>query len=295
MKKRIKHFLHYLYISIKRPEMEVLPGNLAFFFMMMIIPLLTIMGIVISNIDVGQASVYDALMANFPPNIASMIISISGDSSSSIGLWALFTTSLLLASNGTYSMIVASNSIYGIKKSNYLINKIKSIILLIILIILFVILLFVPIFNNKLFEFIGSLTKTDIATNAYVALYHILKYPVTFLLVFIFINVLYKFSPSDRKKRRTTYGAIFASILLVIVTWGYSNYLEFFSDFENYYGGISNILCLMFYLNIIAYIFVLGMSMNYARDHYHDEREKERLKEEKESNEKIQESAKKSI
>ena len=266
MKERIKNFLHYLYISIKRPEMEVLPGNLAFFFMMMIIPLLTIIGIVISNIDVGKASVYDALVSNFPPNIANMIISISGDSSSSIGMWVLFAGSLLLASNGTYSMIVTSNSIYGIKKSNYFMNKLKSFILLIILIILFVVLLFVPIFNNKLFTFIGNLTNSDIATNAYVTLYHILKYPVTFLLVFMFISILYWFSPSKRGKRRVVYGAIFASVLLVIVTWGYSFYLEYFSDFENYYGGISNILCLMFYLNIISYVFVLGMSLNYARD-----------------------------
>ena len=266
MKERIKNFLHYLYLSVKRPEMGVLPGNLAFFFMMMIIPLLTIIGIIISNIDVGKASVYDALVSNFPPNIASMIISISGDSSSSIGMWVLFAGSLLLASNGTYSMIVTSNSIYGIKKSNYFLNKIKSFILLIILIVLFVVLLFVPIFNNKLFEFIGSLTKTDIATNAYVTLYHILKYPVTFLLVFIFISVLYKFSPSKKGKRKIAYGAIFASICVVIATWGYSYYLEYFSDFENYYGGISNILCLMFYLNIISYIFVLGMILNYARE-----------------------------
>ena len=266
MKRKFKNFLKYLYLAIKRPEMEVLPGNLAFFFMMMIIPLLTIIGIIISNIDVGKASVYDALVSNFPPNIASMIISISGDSSSSIGMWVLFAGSLLLASNGTYSMIVTSNSIYGIKKSNYFLNKIKSFILLIILIVLFVVLLFVPIFNNKLFEFIGSLTKTDIATNAYVTLYHILKYPVTFLLVFIFISVLYKFSPSKKGKRKIAYGAIFASICVVIATWGYSYYLEYFSDFENYYGGISNILCLMFYLNIISYIFVLWMSLNYARE-----------------------------
>ena len=266
MKERIKNFLHYLYISIKRPEMEVLPGNLAFFFMMMIIPLLTILGIVISNIDVGKASVYDALISNFPANIASMIISISGDSSSSIGLWLLFVSSILLASNGTYSMIVTSNSIYGIKKSSYLKNKLKSLILLIILIILFVILLFVPIFNNKLISLIGNLTDTDFATNIYVILYKILKYPVTFLLVFVFISTLYKFSPSGKGKRRIAYGAIFASILLVIVTQGYSLYLEYFSDFENYYGGISNILCLMFYLNIIAYIFVLGMSLNCTRD-----------------------------
>ena len=276
MKERIKNFLHYLYISIKRPEMEVLPGNLAFFFMMMIIPLLTIIGIVISNIDVGKASVYDALVSNFPPNIASMIISISGDSSSSLGIWALLIGSLLLASNGTYSMIVTSNSIYGIKKSNYFLNKLKSFILLIVLIILFVILLFVPIFNNKLFEFIGSLTKTDLATNAYVTLYHILKYPITFLLVFVFISILYKFSPSCRGRKKIAYGAIFASVILVIVTWGYSFYLEYFSDFENYYGGISNILCLMFYLNIISYIFVLGMSLNYARDKSLEDKNKEK-------------------
>ena len=276
MKKRIKNFLHYLYISIKRPEMEVLPGNLAFFFMMMIIPLLTILGIVISSIDVGKASVYDALVSNFPDNIASMIISIAGDSSSSIGVMALLISSLLLASSGTYSMIVTSNSIYGIKKSNYFLNKLKSIILMIVLVVLFVILLFVPIFNNKLFEFVGSLTNTDIATNAYVTLYHILKYPVVFLLVFVFISVLYKWSPSDRKRRKTFYGATFSSILLVIVTWGYSYYLEFFSTFENYYGGISNILCLMVFLNLISYIFVLGMSLNYARDMTIEEKKQEK-------------------
>lgn len=266
MKDKFKRFIHYLYISIKRPEMEVLPGNLAFFFMMMIIPFLTIIGAVITNIDVGKKTVYDALFANFPDNVASLIVSISGDGSSAIGFWSLLIASLLLASNGTYSMIVTSNSIYGIKNSSYIKNKIKSIILMIALVILFTILLIIPVINSKVLNFIGTLTHTNVATNIYFTLYKALKYPVTFLLVFIFVKLLYKFSPSKGVKKRTSYGAVFASIIMVIVTWGYSFYMEYFNTYENFFGGISSLLFLMLYLYLISYVFVLGMNLNYARE-----------------------------
>ena len=263
---KIKRFFHYLFISIKSPEMSVLPGNLAFFFMMMIIPLLTILGIVISNLDVGKASVYDALVANFPNNIANLIISISGDSSNAIGIGTLLVASLILESNGTYSMIITSNSIYNIKKSNYFIDKIKSIILLIVLIILLTLLLLIPVISSKVLNFIGSITHTDAATNIYIWLYQFLKYPVVFLLVFVFVIILYRFSPSKLKIKRTSYGAIFASFFLVISTWLYSYYIEYFNSYETFYGGISSLLFLMLYLYIISYIFVLGMNINYARE-----------------------------
>lgn len=275
MKEKIKRFLHYLYISIKRPEMEVLPGNLSFFFMMMIIPLLTILGIVISNIDVGKTSVYDALVESFPDNIANLIISISGEGSSSIGIFALLIASLILASNGTYSMIITSNSIYGIKNSNYFKNKFKSIILVIVLVILFVILLIIPVINTKVLSFIGRITHTDMASNIYFLLYRFLRYPVTFLLVFIFVKVLYWFSPNKtNSKKRTTYGALFSSFLLVIITWLYSYYIEYFSTYETFYGSISSLLFLMMYLYIISYVFVLGMSMNAARGKMIEESQK---------------------
>ena len=43
-------------------------------------------------------------------------------------------------------------------------------------------------------------------------------------------------------------------------------YIEYFSSYENYYGGISGILILMIWINLISYIFVLGMNMNAARE-----------------------------
>lgn len=266
MKEKVKRFLHYLYISIKRPEMEVLPGNLAFFFIMMLIPLLTILGIVVSNIDVGSSSLYDALISNFPSNIANLIMSMQGESSSAIGIGALLFVSLTLASKGTYSMIVTSNSVYNVKNTSIIKNKIKSVILLLILIILFTLLLLVPVISTKVLNFIGMITKTDVATNLYFTLYKFFKYPVTFLLVFIFVKILYRYSLSAKLKGKTSYGAVFSSVLLVVVTWIYSFYIEYFSTYETYFGGISSLLSLMLYLYLISYIFVLGMNINFARE-----------------------------
>jgi membrane protein len=69
-----------------------------------------------------------------------------------------------------------------------------------------------------------------------------------------------------KPKKKTMYGSVFTSILLMISTWGYSIYMEYFTDFESYYGGVATLLSLMIYLNLISLVFVLGMSINYARD-----------------------------
>ena len=265
MKEKIKRFLHYLYISIRKPEMEILPGNLAFFFMMMLIPLLTIIATILANIDIGAVPLHQALTENFPKNIADLIESIVGVGSSD-SFWAILIGSLLLAANGTYSIIVTSNSIYGIKNSSQIKNRIKSVVLVIVLVLLFTLLLIIPTINSKVLSVIAKLTKTNMASNIYFLLYKVLKYPVIFLFVFIFVKILYKFSPSGGNRKRTSYGAVFTSVLLMISTYLYSVYIDYFSDFETIYGGISNILILMLWLNLIAYIFVLGMNMNAARE-----------------------------
>ncbi len=271
---RVKKFFHYLYLSIKRPEMEILPGNLAFFFMMMIIPLLTILGAFVSNIDIGERTVYETLQSSFPENIANLIISVAGEGSSSISFIVLIVGSLLLASNGTYSMIVTSNSIYGIRNNHYIKNRIKAFVLMIVLVLLFIFLLIIPVINNKMISIIGKLLNVNIADNIYVILYKTLKYPIIFLLVYVFVKILYKFSPNRKANKRTSYGAIFTSLSLMIVTWGYSIYIDYFSTYETFYGGVSSLLFLMLWIYIISYIFVLGMNLNFAREKVKEEIEK---------------------
>ena len=269
MKKKIKKFLEHLYININRPEMEVLPGHLAFYFIMMLIPLITLIGSLLTYIDIGTTSISEAIYNNLPTNIADVVMTISKQDANEISFWILLIPTLILASNGTYSMIVTSNSIYKVKNSRnvvlgYIIDRIKAFIMLIVLILIFIFLLLVPTFGNILFKIIGMIIANEsIVGNLYYVLFNFFKYPISFLIIFFAVKSLYIIAPNTKVKRKqVNYGALFTSIMWIICTWGYSYYIEYFSSYETFYGGISSILFLMLWVYLLSYIFVLGMALN---------------------------------
>ena len=267
MKERIKKIFQYIYKNINRPEMGVLPGHLAFYFLMMLIPLITLIGALLTTIDIVSASITDIIYSNLPKNIADLVIFISEQEPSNVSLWMLFIPTLILASNGTYSMIITSNSVYKVKNANYFFNRVKAFLMLIVLILIFLFLLLVPTFGNILFKIIGSIiTNTNIVENISYLIFNILKYPITFLFVYIAVKALYVMAPNIKVQRKqVTFGALFTSIMWVVSTLAYSYYIEYFSSYETFYGGISSLLFLMLWIYVISYIFVLGMAMNASR------------------------------
>ena len=114
MKDRIKKVFQYLYKNVRSKEMGILPGHLAFYFLLMLIPFLTLLGSLLTTVDIVSTSITEVMYNNLPKNIADLVISISRQESSDLSLWMLLIPTLVLASNGTYSMITASNSIYKI-------------------------------------------------------------------------------------------------------------------------------------------------------------------------------------
>ena len=75
----------------------------------------------------------------------------------------------------------------------------------------------------------------------------------------------------DRRRASsyTTYGAIFTTILWIIVTFIYSFYITHFARYDIFYGSLANLVILMLWVYLLAYIFVIGMCLN-----YHNEEEK---------------------
>lgn len=266
IKKRIILLKDRLIYNIKKPEMRVLPGQLAFFFFMTLIPLIALFGGLISVLDLPYNSVSDILNSYFPNGTAKLLETISTKVDINFNLIIFFVSSIVLASNGAHSMIIASNQIYKINDKSYIKRRIKAIFMTLVIIILLLFMLFIPVFGDNIFNFIASLGGPSSLKIFVVSCYKILKYPLSFAFIYWLIKILYIFAPDKRIDRHNVvYGSLFTSATWILVTQIYSWYIENFSNYATFYGSISNILILMLWLYFICYIFVLGMALNVTK------------------------------
>lgn len=264
MKLRLKAFKRRLLYNIKRPEMRILPGQLAFFFILTLVPLIAFAGLIPIAIGVDTPLVDFLFEGKLPNEVVKLLKSIVV--SSNIGPEGFFflLSALLLASKGTRSMIIASNQIYKIKNSSYLRSTIKAIMMLIVLVFLIVFIILVPVFGNHIVDFIIDLGFAK--KSFFITLYHNLSLPMSFFVMFFTIKLLYTMAPDMKlPSRETNYGALFTAATWLIFTQAYSYYLKYFPIRTNFYGNLSSLLVLMWWLYFLAYLFVLGMALNASK------------------------------
>lgn len=266
MKEKIKRYWKKLINILLKPEMRILPASIAFNIILAIIPLLTIVVLIASYFDI-TIDMVSKLINNFmPQQVSEVIISvISGKGfDQSVGLFNFIA--FFLASNGTYAIINTSNTLYKIRNRNQLKARLSSIILLLIIILLFIFLLVVPIFGDNI---ITLMSKAKILANyedEAISLFNIIKWPITLLIIYLNIKLIYTISPSKNiKSEETTYGAAFTTIGWSIATIIFRIYLSHFARYDILYGNLSSIIILMVWVYFLSYIFVFGMAINVSR------------------------------
>ena len=265
MKNYIRNFLHHLKVNVLKPEMSILPGQLAFYFVLTIIPLAALLGSIINIIHIPK-DVLNIFYNSLPVEVANLVFQISTEESISIHLIVFLITSLVLASNGTNSMIITSNHIYKIKNKSYFGRRFKALFMLVNLILLLVFMIIVLVFGDKIIGLLSDFISNDRLLFYINLIYKILKYPISIIWIYLSIKVLYIMAPDrDIKGRQVRFGAIFTTFTWVIATKIYSWYIGNFAQYSSFYGSISSIIVLLLWIYILSYLFVLGMMLNAAR------------------------------
>ena len=279
MKGKIKGYLNKLNKILRKPEMAILPSNIAFNIILAIIPLLTIVVLIASKFGISIDFVTNLINNIMPNQVSNVIIDvISGKGfDRSIGIFNI--VAFIIASNGTYAIINTSNTLYKITNNDYIKNRVSSIILLFIVIILFVFLLVVPIFGNNILSILQSAKLLSKYANEVFVLFNIIKWPITLLIIYLNIKLIYTIAPSRNiKSEETTYGALFTTICWILATLIFKFYLNHFARYDIIYGNLAAIIIMMVWVYFLSYIFVLGMAINASRQEEKDLEETMKIK-----------------
>jgi membrane protein len=260
--KLLKEYILKILSLIKKEEVKILPGHLAFFLIISIIPAITIIGGICSLFSISINDISNIFAEIIPKGVFEILDPFIKSSSAGIIL-TYFIIGFLLASNGAYAIIITCDSLYEIKNASYLEGRIKALFLTIILMFLFIFILVVLAFGNIIISFILKLKIFSQISNIIYHLFAYLKWPIAFFIIFILLKLIYTIAPDKKiKSKYVTRGSLFTTICWLFVTAIYSYYANNIARYDMFYGNLSNIIILMMWIYLIAYIFVVGIAIN---------------------------------
>lgn len=261
--KRARDIFRKLINLISKPEMRILPGQLAFFLVMSIVPMIALVGTIAIKLNIPTSVISLTINETVPSKFANILTSMITGQGLNFNITIFFISAFFLASNGTHSMIVTANEIYKIKQNSYLSTRIKAIFMIFLLELVIAFLILVPIYGDTIFEILRSTEINQNSVEFFYSLFTILKYPLVLVILFINIKLIYIIAPDEKiPSKSTNKGALFTTIGWVLATEIYAFYVDTFMRYDIFYGSVSNILILLLWFYILSYIFVLGLGIN---------------------------------
>lgn len=261
--RKIKNYFKKLYEIIMTPSMSYLPGNLAFFLVLSIFPILTLIGVIASKFSIDINALINLIDVSLPSKVSEVLTTfIQGKGfDSNIGIFMIL--GFFLASNGAAAIILASNNLYGFPNSDYIKRRIKAMFIIVLIILLFIFMLGFLAFGNRIVDLLLSYIPDQSLVKLIYYLFIILKWPFALFIIFFNVKLIYTIAPDWKiMSKHTTKGAAFTTISWIVVIQIYSFWVNHFSNYDLFYGSLSNIVILMLMTYIISYILVIGIAIN---------------------------------
>ncbi len=259
----LKSYFKRIYNIIMRPEMKILPGQLAYFLILSIFPLLTLLGYIVSKITLLSLPFVNIIEKVIPGNFTKILLPFLDGSNISGNIVFVVIVGFILVSNGTHSIIITSDEVYGIKYDDYVSRRIKAFFMIFILLFLFIFILIVLAYGNVILNYVLSLDFLLEFRDKIYAVFILIKWPLAFILFFWILKLLYTMAPDEQiPSRFMNKGAFFTTAGWIIITFVYSYYVSNFANYSLYYGSLSGIIVMMVWIYMLSFIFVMGIAIN---------------------------------
>jgi len=271
---KIKRMFKEIFKNIQNPMVRVLPGQIAFFLVLSVFPILILIGVIASFFSISMDTVVDLINKGFPAEVVEILTPLLTGKEFDTNVGILMITGFFVASNGAHSIILASNVLYGFPHADIVRRRVKSIFIIVLLICLFIFNLIVLAFGDRIIEYLFSFISSKAIINSFYNFFLLLRWPLAMFIIFVNIKLIYTLAPDWKiLSKYTTKGAFFTTIGWVVATAIYSYYASHFSNYDLFYGSLSNIVALMIWIYALSYILVVGIAINVNEYKYEDKEE----------------------
>ena len=168
---------------------------------------------------------------------------------------------IFLSSKAFLSLQQGMNAVYEVKEQrNYILLRIYGMIYSLILALILVFMLALMVFGNWIhMHFLAKLPLIGELAD------RILNFRILIsgLILFVFMWLIYVFLPNQKQTWRAQIpGAVFSSVGWVAFSYGFSIYVDYFSNYSSFYGATTTIALAMVWLYGCMYMIFLGGLIN---------------------------------
>lgn len=184
------------------------------------------------------------------------------------GLLSLgFISTLYFATNGMNALITAFNATeHTFDNRNWLQRRLVSLVLLIIVSTLIIISISLLIFSQSFFEYVES--KNIISNRLLIYTLYLAKWIITIGAFFFSISFLYYFAPARKSKfRLISAGSTIATLLVLLISYGFSFYVNNFGQYNKIYGSLGTLIVLLLWIYFNSLALLIGYELNWSIRH----------------------------
>jgi membrane protein len=262
------NIIHFLNEEFKKDTLVTRANSMAFSFFLAIFPGIIVLVSILPYLPFNgdffgtlQSYITQIMPGNAGKLVFSTIESFLKTTRGGVLSFGFFLA-IWFASNGMLSMMKGLDKTHKniFKRRNGIEKRLIAIQLTFILtFILFASVVFV-ILGNTLLNFLFSYIKANWVTRFTFTTF---RWITILALFYTGISLIYRYGSSIRKRIPFfNIGATLATMLSILTSWGFSFYVDNFSNFNKVYGSIGTLIVLMLWIQINCSILLIGFELN---------------------------------
>ena len=167
---------------------------------------------------------------------------------------------MVTTSSGVFrTMLNAMQDIYGKKRYRGIWKYLFSLVYSVFFLIAVYLCVILVVVGNDAISFVRAFFHMDPLVDDWLWV----RYPLFFVSLFVILYFVYRLAvPMEKPRIPVGYGALVTALALVVVSIGFSIFINFSVKYSLVYGSLASVVVLMFWLYICSNVILLGAVLN---------------------------------